>query len=86
MAKVTSRLGGNLRLRTSAYMSLQGGGMLARAEGDNPNPYYLIPDVSAPLISSEALLEMGPVPDYNLYDIDTKPGKTYVFVSDSYEK
>ena len=86
MAKVTSRLGGNLRLRTSADMSLQGGGMLARAEGDNPNPYYLIPDVSAPLISSEALLEMGPVPDYNLYDIDTKPGKTYVFVSDSYEK
>ena len=86
MAKVTSRLGGNLRLRTSAYMSLQGGGMLVRAEGDNPNPYYLIPDVSAPLISSEALLEMGPVPDYNLYDIDTKPGKTYVFVSDSYEK
>ena len=86
MAKVTSRLGGNLRLRTSAYMSLQGGGMLARAEGDDPNPYYLIPDVSAPLISSEALLEMGPVPDYNLYDIDTKPGKTYVFVSDSYEK
>ena len=86
MAKVTSRLGGNLRLRTYADMSLQGGGMLARAEGDNPNPYYLIPDVSAPLISSEALLEMGPVPDYNLYDIDTKPGKTYVFVSDSYEK
>ena len=86
MAKVTSRLGGNLRLRTSADMSFRGGEKLAQAEGDNPNPYYIVPDVSAPLISSEATLELASAPEHNLYDIDTKPGKTYVFVSDSYEK
>ena len=86
MAKVTSRLGGNLRIRTSADLSLQGGGVLERACGDNSNPYYIVPDVSDPLISSEAALEMGSVPDLNMYDIATKPGKTYVFVSDSYEK
>lgn len=86
MAKVTSRLGGNLRIRTSADLSLQGGGVLERASGDNPNPYYIVPDVSAPLISYEAALEMGSVSDLNMYDIAAKPGKTYVFVSDSYEK
>ena len=86
MAKVTSRLGGNLRIRTSADMSLKDGKQLARAEGENPNPYYIVPDVADPLISSEAVLEMEPVQDHNLYDIATKPGKTYVFVSDSYEK
>ena len=86
MAKVTSRLGGNLRIRTSADLSLKDGKQLARAEGENPNPYYIVPDVADPLISSEAVLEMEPVPDHNLYDIATKPGKTYVFVSDSYEK
>lgn len=86
MAKVTSRLGGNLRLRTSADLSFRGGEKLARAKGDNPDPYYIVPAVADPLISSEAVLEMEPVPDHNLYDIATKPGKTYVFVSDSYEK
>lgn len=86
MAKVTSRLGGNLRLRTSADLSFRGGEKLARAEGDNPNPYYIVPAVADPLISSEAVLEMESVPDHNLYDIATKPGKTYVLVSDSYEK
>ena len=86
MAKVTSRLGGNLRLRTSADLSFRGGEKLARAEGDNPDPYYIVPAVADPLISSEAVLEMESVPDHNLYDIATKPGKTYVLVSDSYEK
>lgn len=86
MAKVTSRLGGNLRLRTSADLSFRGGEKLARAKGDNPDPYYIVPAVADPLISSEAVLEMEPVADHNLYDIATKPGKTYVFVSDSYEK
>ena len=86
MVKVHSRLGGNLRLRTSADLSLKDGGILDRAEGDNPNPYYIVPDVSAPLISSEATLELASAPEHNLYDIDTKPGKTYVFVSGSYEK
>jgi alpha-L-fucosidase 2 len=86
MVKVHSRLGGNLRLRTSADLSLKDGGILDRAEGDNPNPYYIVPAVADPLISSEAVLEMESVPDHNLYDIATKPGKTYVLVSDSYEK
>ena len=86
MVKVLSRLGGNLRLGTSAHLSLKGGGKLAAAEGENPNPYYAVPDVPVPLVSSEASLELVSITDRNLYDIDTKPGKTYVLVSDQYEK
>lgn len=86
MVKVHSRLGGNLRLRTTSDLSLRGAGKLALAEGDNHNPYYQVPSVASPLISSEASLELVAMPQMKLYDIDTKPGKTYVFVSDSYEK
>ena len=86
IVKVHSRLGGNLRLRTTSDLSLRGGGKLVLAEGDNPNPYYQLQSVASPLISSEASLELVAMPDMKLYDIDTKPGKTYVFVSDSYEK
>lgn len=86
MVKVHSRLGGNLRLRTSSDLSLKGGAKLTLAEGDNPNPYYQVPSVASPLISSEASLDLAVMPDVKLYDIDTKPGKTYVFLSDSYEK
>ena len=86
IVKVHSRLGGNLRLRTTSDLSLRGAGKLALAEGDNHNPYYQVPSVASPLISSEASLELVTMPQMKLYDIDTKPGKTYVFVSDSYEK
>ena len=86
MVKILSRLGGNLRLRTSAELSVKGAGNLAAAAGDNPNPFYRTPETAVPVISSDASLELSSVPQLNLYDIDTKPGKTYVFVSDSYEK
>jgi alpha-L-fucosidase 2 len=86
IVKVHSRLGGNLRLRTTSDLSLRGAGKLALAEGDNHNPYYQVPSVASPLISSEASLELVTMPHMKLYDIDTKPGKTYFFVSDSCEK
>ena len=86
MVKVLSRLGGNLRLRTEAELSVKGAGNLAAAAGDNPNPFYRTSETALPVISSDASLELSSVPQLNLYDIDTKPGKTYVFVSDSYEK
>ncbi len=86
MVKVHSRLGGNLRLRTSVPLSAQGDGKLVPAEGTNPNPYCQVPSVASPLISSEASLELVSMPELKSYDIDTKAGKTYVFVSDSYEK
>ena len=85
MVKILSRLGGNLRLRTSARLTLKGGEELTEACGTNPNPYFAQPDVPAPLVSEHAVLDLSCPQSLNLYDMETKAGKTYVFVSESFK-
>ena len=79
--KVTSRLGGNLRIRTSDELTLKGGKALSAAEGENTNPYYVMPEVAEPLIKESSVTLDMTQPQTNLYDVDTKAGETYVFVS-----
>ena len=75
--KVLSRLGGNLRIRTATELS---GKDLKEASAKNHNPYYSVPDIPQPLISDPAKLGMEPAPETWLYDVNTKPGKTYIFI------
>jgi alpha-L-fucosidase 2 len=49
-ATIKSSLGGNCRLRS--YVELKGRG-LKKAKGRNPNPFFIAPEVAAPLIHSE---------------------------------
>lgn len=81
MLKVVSRLGGNLRIRTAAELAEKNGNALALAEGENSNPYYATPVVASPIIKDSSKLGMEPQAEVNLYDIETEPGKTYIFVS-----
>lgn len=78
--KVKSNLGGNLRIRTTDELVMRDGSSLVVAEGDNPNPYYAVPEVSEPLVSEKAVLDVEPMPETWLYDIPTVAGKEYVFV------
>ena len=78
--KVTSRLGGNLRIRVANELDLKNGDLVA-AEGENHNPYYLTPDVAAPIIKDIAKLDIQPQTAAVLYDVQTERGKTYNFVS-----
>lgn len=73
-AKIYSKLGGNLRLRS--YVPLKGMG-LKEAKGDNSNLFYKQADIKAPL-ASEAINPQFPVlfKVYE-YDITTEPGKEY---------
>lgn len=75
--KVKSLLGGNLRLRTATPLSPVKG--MTQAEDTNPNPFYKVPTVPAPLISDQANLSLLITPATQLYDIPTKAGKTYEF-------
>lgn len=77
-AVITSRIGGNLRLRS--YVPLRGEG-LKEAKGKNPNPLFAQPDIKEPLVSKELSAPQYPIL-YQVYeyDIDTKAGKTYRFV------
>lgn len=78
--KVKSPLGGNLRIRTADELVMRNGTELAVAEGNNPNPYYAVPDVAEPLVSEKAVLDVQPTDKTLLYDVPTVAGKEYVFV------
>ena len=81
LLKVRSTLGGNLRLRSEEALAMKNGKALPEAQGANPNPYFTVQEVAAPIISKEAALEMLPVADTYLYDVPTVAGKEYVFIA-----
>lgn len=76
-AKVHSRIGGVLRLRS--YVPLKGEG-LKPAQGDCPNPLYAPAPVAEPLVSKELKDPQLPIL-YKVYeyDVQTQPGQDYVF-------
>lgn len=73
-AIVTSRIGGNLRIRS--YVPLEGAG-LKEAKGENPNPLMKRGDIKEPLVA-EGLKAQYPIL-YRIYeyDIQTRPGEKY---------
>ncbi|TKC55437.1 glycoside hydrolase family 95 protein [Pedobacter hiemivivus] len=77
-----SELGGNCRLRVRQNITLNGSTLLTKAKGENSNAFYQVNGIKAPLISEKARLKGMPVPETELYDFDTKAGKTYVFTVD----
>lgn len=79
--KVKSLLGGNLRIRCDVPLADGLGKDLSEAAGKNANPYYSVPEIHQPLVSSEAVIHNAPAASTYLYDVATKQGKTYSFVS-----
>ncbi|MCM1521595.1 MAG: glycoside hydrolase N-terminal domain-containing protein [Muribaculaceae bacterium] len=73
-ATITSRLGGNLRLRS--YVPLKGEG-LTEASGENTNPLFSHPEVKTPIISDEITPRHPQVKRVYEYDLSTVPGGVY---------
>lgn len=73
-ATVTSRLGGNLRLRS--FTPLNGEG-LTEAKGENPNPLYFNHPSAEPIVSPEISPRQPELRKVYEYDLTTEPGKTY---------
>lgn len=73
-ATITSRLGGNLRLRS--YVPLKGEG-LTPAKGDNPNPLFEVAPVKTPVISSEITPRHPIIRKVYEYDLPTVAGGVY---------
>jgi alpha-L-fucosidase 2 len=80
--KVRSSAGGNLRIRTATPLVSATGPALTPAEGKNPNTFYQTPEIPHPLISKKATLNPPSVQPTIEYDIQTEPGKEYVFRSE----
>ncbi|MCC6461688.1 MAG: glycoside hydrolase family 95 protein [Saprospiraceae bacterium] len=76
---IRSTLGGNCRLRLPQVLKAGGRVALKPATGDNPNPFFAKRPVPAPLLSPEARLEGVVLKNTVLLDLETEPGKTYIF-------
>ncbi len=79
-AVITSKLGGNCRIRSYNELTLKGGKDLTLAEGDNENPFYKVPTIQKPIISEKAEMKGFDVKETYLYDIETEVGQTIVLV------
>lgn len=73
-AKIHSRLGGNLRLRS--YIPLKGKG-LKPASGKNPNPLYQQALIKEPLVSKEIRPQRPVLYQIYEYDLETVAGQDY---------
>lgn len=74
-AKITSRLGGNLRLRS--YVPLRGEGLKV-AEGGNTNGFYHLADIKEPLVSKVIHPEFPVLNRVYEYDLMTEEGGEYL--------
>jgi alpha-L-fucosidase 2 len=79
-AVITSKLGGNLRVRAYNKLTLEGGDALNMANGANENPFYQVSNIKTPLISEKATLEDFTAPTSYLYDIPTTKGQSIVLI------
>lgn len=75
---VTSNLGGNCRIRSYSPLALAGRASLTQATGENPNPFYPVPQTKKALVSPKATLHPVGIQETYIYDIATTPGGKYI--------
>ncbi len=78
--KITSTLGGNLRLRTPNEMKSKSGKKLKNAIGENPNDFFVVSDIKEPIISETSDIQPLQLKQTFLYDVPTQKSKSYTFV------
>jgi alpha-L-fucosidase 2 len=76
---IKSNLGGNCRIRVYNTIKAADKTRLLTAKGTNPNTYYKVPDIKAPLISGKAKLHKITMKESHLYDFETKEETIYTF-------
>ena len=80
LLRMTSNLGGNLRLRVPNEMKFESGKSLNKASGENPNPFFVVSKIKEPIISKAATIQPLQLKKTFLYDIPTEKGNSYQFV------
>lgn len=73
-AVIKSSLGGNCRIRS--YSQLKGKG-ISKANGENSNPFFYVPNISEPLINSKAGKQHLNLRKVYEYDIETRNGEIF---------
>lgn len=78
---IKSKIGGNLRIRTSTALKMVDGTSLVDASGENKNRFYHVEATPAPVISPDAEIELRELKETSVYDIQTKKGELYTLVA-----
>ena len=76
--KIKSRLGGNCRLRINNDV-ISNAAQFKASKGKNPNPFYEVPQIKTPIISTAAKLNPVAIKPSKEYDLNTVAGKEYIF-------
>jgi alpha-L-fucosidase 2 len=79
--KIRSKLGGNCRLRVPEPMMSDKGRIPDKANGVNPNVFYILPELRPPLGATHTTATVTPVIQAYTYDIQTVPGGVYRFTN-----
>ena len=79
---ITSSLGGTCRIRSYSPLKVRGNATLARARGENGNPFYQTPLPRKPVVSPKAKLNTLNLKETFLYDLETIPGAGYTLVAE----
>ncbi len=78
--KIKSLVGGNCRIRSYDKLAAGDNFKLEEAGGENPNPFFIVPDIKQPLISPEAKIKPVQLKKSYLYDFHTEAGKEYTLI------
>ncbi|QDA60685.1 glycoside hydrolase family 95 protein [Hymenobacter jejuensis] len=76
-ARITSRLGGNCRVRVHRPIAATGGLKLQAAQGPNSNPFYQTFPVKPPLVSAKTTPRQPALAPSFVYDFPTQAGQAY---------
>lgn len=74
---VHSALGGSFRIRLNHALKNKD---LRESKGENPNPFYAITNITAPIVKENKADLTVSLPQSFMYDLNTKKGRTYVIV------
>lgn len=76
--KITSKLGGNCRLRVYNELQTTPSNRLTVAKGENKHPLFEVSEIKGSLISAKVKLDTLELKRTYLYDIASEAGKTYL--------
>lgn len=76
---IKSKLGGNLRIRSSESLVFSDGKTLSSADGENQNTFYSVAVTPEPILAPNLSLELLEIEEGHVYDIPTEKGKVYQF-------
>lgn len=78
---IRSTLGGNCRIRVPNTMKPAGKQVFKAVTGPNPNPFFLVDETPAPIVSEKAQPAPVSLKRTWLYDFATKKGETYKWIA-----